>query len=182
MTLVDVVLANPDPEAGEHSGSTDPEHHRLFEAVLLVTAVEMVGYLPIRRRVLREIGIEEEHRHEAADRAPVIVEPCPDRDARTPYLHRHTLGEFTHMRCRIPFIREIDLVSLWSQALPHVAFPVDEGHSDHRYEEVCARSDDVSGEHTETTAVCRYIALKTYLHREVRDLFSIDERIPAEFT
>jgi len=27
--------------------------------------------------VLREVGIEEEHRHEAADRTPVIVEPRP---------------------------------------------------------------------------------------------------------
>ena len=182
MALVDVVLANPDSESGEHPGPADPEHHRLFEAVLLVSAIEVVGYLPIRAFVLRQVRIEEEHRHEAADRAPVVVEPGPDRDVCTPYPYRHPLREFSHMRTWIPLVGEIDLVALGRQALPHVAFPVDERHRNHRYEKVGARSDDIPGEHSEAAAIGRYVALKTDLHREVGDLLSIDERISAEFS
>ncbi len=100
MALVDMVLADPDLLCREHPGPpADPEHDRLFEPVLLVAAVEAIGYPPpVIRRVLREVGIEEEDRHEAANRAPVVVDPGPDRDVRIPPdPHRHPLGEFPHV-------------------------------------------------------------------------------------
>jgi len=181
VALVDVVLADPDIQRGEHPGPADPEHNRLLQAVLLVAAVEVVGYPPVFWCVLREVRIKEEDRHEAADGAPVIVEPGPDRDVGVSYPDGHPPGKFPHVLPWVPLVRKIDLVAFRGQSLPHVAFPVDERHRDHGDEKIGARTDDVPGKHAETAAVGRDLALDADLHGEVGDLLAPDERIPAEF-
>src|SRR5512135_2519103 len=75
MSLVHMELSNPKTQSIEHSHATEPQNCLLLETVLLVSAIEVICYFPIFKRVSINVCVEKEHRDNSAGDALVLVEP-----------------------------------------------------------------------------------------------------------
>jgi hypothetical protein len=82
VAFVHVPGGRRDPERAQRAHAADAEDHLLLDAGVVVPAVELVGDRAVRLRVLREVGVEQDH-----------LDP-PDCGA--PYLYAHVAGREPH--------------------------------------------------------------------------------------
>jgi hypothetical protein len=149
VTLVDVPDGRREPERAHGANAADAEHGLLAEAVITVAAVENVGDSPIFRRVLLDVGVEQQHRHAADGRAPDAQRDVAtreraghaelaaraverDRERRRARLDRGVLGE---------------LLAVAVDPLVEVPLPVEQSDRDERQLQVARGLAVVAREH-----------------------------------
>ena len=95
VALVEVPDRRGEPERPDRADAADAEDQLLVEAHLAAPDVEDVGDRPVRGRVLRDVGVEQE------DRDPADLGD-PDRDGQVAIGQRHRDQERRRRRRRLP--------------------------------------------------------------------------------
>ena len=169
--FVDVPDAGVDPQRAQRLHRADAEDHLLAEAHLAPADVEDVRDRPVVRLVLRQVGVEQQHR-DASDLDLVDQQvdlPVEQRDAddqRPPVGagHRH------HRQARgIEVGIEVLLAPLGVHRLAEVAAAVVEADGDERQAEVGRRLAVVAGEDAEAAGVDAEALVQAVFGRKIGD-------------
>jgi len=168
--LVQVVDVDLVAQRLQHAQAADAEHDLLGEAVVGVSAIEMVGEHAVGRIVDLEVGVEQVDGDDVPGDALHVVAPGAqmhrpafdrDRDARA------LLGQAL---LRLPALRLLGLVAVPVQRLAEVALAVHQRDRSERQRGVGGRAHRVAGQNAEAAAVGGHRGLDGDLHREVADV------------
>ena len=168
--FVQVPHRGRDAQRAQRAHAADAEDHLLLDAHLAVAAVEARRELAIPRRVLREIGVEQEQAH-----AP---EPNPpDRGQHRAIAERHRGhagpafgregGLDWRLHPRQPLVAFL-LPAVVRHPLVEVALRIHEADADERHAEIAGLLAVVAGQHAQAAGVDRQGLVQRELRREVR--------------
>ena len=167
-----------DAERAQHTHAADAEDDLLLDSRLAIAAVQAGRQLPIPRRVLLEVGVEQEQ---------------PDAaDANAPHRRQHRAIAERHGGERwlaVPRNRRVDwrvgpfesfvvllLPAFVRNALVEVALRVHEPDADQRHAEVAGLLAVIAGEHAQAAGIDGQRLVQRELRREVRDDLAVERR------
>ena len=184
VAFVQVPHRRRDAERAQRAHAADAENDLLLDARLAIAAVEPRRQLAIPRRVLREIGVEQEQADAAEPHAPhrgqhrAIAErhrgdarPAVRRDRR---LDRRVGPADALVALLLP--------AVVGHALAEVALRIHEADADERHAEVGGFLAVIAGQHAEAAGVDRQRLVQRELGGEVRDAAAVEHRLRARAT
>ena len=151
--------------------TTDTEQDLLFDTVLPVASIELVGDLTIPFAIELIIGIQQIQVHAAYGYLPEV---CFDGATRIRNLDHHIRPVlFFHLGNRqvVEVLRLVvrDLLAFRTQGLGEITIAIEETDGSHIDVAVRRLFDIVAGENTQTTRVDLEYVRQTILHREISD-------------
>ena len=176
VAFVQVPHRGRDAQRAQRAHAADAEDHLLLDAHLAIAAVEARRELAIPRRVLREIGVEQEQAH-----AP---EPNPpDRGQHRAIAERHRGhagaafgregGLDWRLHPRQPLVAFL-LPAVVRHPLVEVALRIHEADADERHAEIAGLLAMVAGQHAQAAGVDRQGLVQRELRREVRNRAAVE--------
>ena len=151
--------------------AADAEQHLLLQAVLAAAAVQPVRHLALCRRVVLDVGVEQEQRHPADGHLPHLRD-----DAEAGHAHGHldrnaALVAKLRDRKRVGVEQRVPLLlpAVPRQRLAEVAAPVKQADTENGDTEVARGLEVVAGEDSETAGVLRQYGGDAVFRGEVRD-------------
>ena len=169
MTLVAVVNLSLDTQFLEHEHTTDTEHIFLLDAILPVTAIELVSDRAVKITVLVEVGIEQVKIHTSHVNFPDVgINHAPG----IRHLENHLLSIFINHWFNGKVIEILRLVigyllSIHREGLGEIAIAIKETNSGHIDAAVTCLLDIVTGEDTQATRVYLESVAQSILHAEI---------------
>ena len=171
MPFVEVIDRGIRSHRLERAHAADAENDFLLHARLAIAAVQPRRELPIPRRVLFEVGVEQVQLHAPEAHAP-------DRDEHGAVAERHgrharlAIGRHRRLDRRVgpgELFVDLFLPAVQRHALTEVPLRIHEPDADERHTEVARFLALIAGEHAETACVDRQRLMQRELRREVRD-------------
>src|SRR4030042_74646 len=164
MSLIHMMFFYLKAEFMKYSHAANTKNNLLFQAVCNISSVEVMGNFPVFRHIPFDIRIKKEDRNTSPCEAFNIKLPGLYKNLTAFNLNRNLCWKQCHMLRRIPGIWMLCLSAAVIQFLNKISLFCQESHSDHGKLEVCTSPDRISGQHTESAAVCRYVVLYANFH------------------
>jgi len=134
-----------------------------------IAAVQVVGERAVGGVIFRKIGVEQIDRHGRAGNAGQRVSPSADLDAPAREFQTYPGSQRLQNFFRFPDGRLVLLISLAVEALPEVAFSVDQRNADDGHAEIGGRAEHIAGQDSEASGIRRQIWSQGDFHGEVGD-------------
>ncbi|CCY35689.1 unknown [Alistipes sp. CAG:831] len=169
VALVAVIDVAVDTQGAQGADTADTEQQLLFQTVLPVTSVEMVGNLTVLGQVVLEVRIEQIEFRAAHIHFPDLGVDCTSGEDYRHHLPVAVLIPYGHGRNFEEVLGLVvgHLVSLSGKSLAEIAVTVEQSHTGHLHPHVAGLLEVVTCQNTQTPGVNLQGSVQAVLHTEI---------------